>query len=327
MLLAWLAWNIPFVNKALKTDEYWMRLALKQATQAALLDEVPVGAVVISPEGDLLAKAANLRESLPSAIGHAELIAIHRASKHVGSWRLNDCTLYVTLEPCPMCLSAIIQARFKRVVFAAFDSKGGALGGRWDYSHEWNTRTDFEFHGGLFEKESAQLLQSFFQKHRDEEKKAKAQRTFRRRSSAVVIHDGKVLGFNAVDPTSGQKFVFLPGGALEKSESFLESAVRETREETGYKIAVDEQTALNRKYLFHWNGKDVWCETVFYLARLDQKFSPPRRQDDADYNLGPVWIPFSEVGQTFAYHPDILWAVSKLIKEYRKRRSSGELVE
>ena len=107
-------------------DEKWMRLALEQARLAAEEGEVPVGAVVVRGE-ELLASTHNLCERQGMATAHAELLAIEAACKKTGSWRLSDCTLYVTLEPCPMCAGAIVNARIPRVVFASKDPKAGRL--------------------------------------------------------------------------------------------------------------------------------------------------------------------------------------------------------
>ena len=107
-------------------DEEYMLKALELAEKAYALGEIPVGAIVVSPEGEIIGEGYNLREQLMSPTAHAEVIAIEQAAKKLGSWRLSGCTLYVTLEPCPMCAGAIINSRLKRVVYGAFDEKNGA---------------------------------------------------------------------------------------------------------------------------------------------------------------------------------------------------------
>ncbi len=107
-------------------DEEYMLRALELAEKAYALGEIPVGAIVVSPSGDIIGKGYNLREQLMSPTAHAEVIAIEQAAKALGSWRLTGCTLYVTLEPCPMCAGAIMNSRLKRVVYGAFDDKNGA---------------------------------------------------------------------------------------------------------------------------------------------------------------------------------------------------------
>jgi tRNA(adenine34) deaminase len=111
---------------ALPEDERFLRLALDEARAAALAGEVPVGAVIVH-DGAVIASAHNQRETLRDPTAHAEMIAITQAAASLGAWRLEGCTLYVTLEPCPMCAGAIVQARVPRVVYGAADPKGGAV--------------------------------------------------------------------------------------------------------------------------------------------------------------------------------------------------------
>ena len=108
-------------------DEHFMKIALKEAEKARDIDEVPIGAVIVK-DNKVIARGHNLRESKKDPLGHAELVAIKKASKKIGDWQLVDCTLYVTLEPCIMCGGAIIQSRIKTVVYGADDPKGGAFG-------------------------------------------------------------------------------------------------------------------------------------------------------------------------------------------------------
>ncbi len=107
-------------------DEEYMLKALALAEKAYALGEIPVGAVVVSPDGEIIGEGYNQRELLNSPIAHAEIIAIEQAAKKLSQWRLCGCTLYVTLEPCPMCAGAVMNSRIKRVVYGAFDDKNGA---------------------------------------------------------------------------------------------------------------------------------------------------------------------------------------------------------
>lgn len=112
--------------KAMTQDEEYMTKALELAEKAYALGEIPVGAIVVSPEGEIIGEGYNLRELHGSPTAHAEVLAIEQAAKRLGQWRLTGCTLYVTLEPCPMCAGAIMNSRLKRVVYGAFDEKNGA---------------------------------------------------------------------------------------------------------------------------------------------------------------------------------------------------------
>lgn len=103
-----------------------MTKALELAEKAGAMGEIPVGAIVVDPDGNIIGEGYNLREHTNSPTAHAEILAIEQAAKHLGSWRLTGCTLYVTLEPCPMCAGAVMNARLKRLVYGAFDDKNGA---------------------------------------------------------------------------------------------------------------------------------------------------------------------------------------------------------
>ena len=142
------------------TDSELMGLALEEARKAAALGEVPVGAVV-ARNGEVVAAAHNTRETEKNALHHAELLAIDAACKKLGGWRLWECELFVTLEPCPMCAGAIINARIPRVVFGAPDPKAGSCGSVTDlFALPYNHRPACE--GGVLEEECAQLLRDFF---------------------------------------------------------------------------------------------------------------------------------------------------------------------
>jgi len=141
-------------------NEYYMKEALKEAKKAYKIGEIPVGAIIVYND-QIIARGYNKREKNQSTISHAELEAIKKANKKIGSWRLEDCILYVTLEPCAMCAGAIIQARIKEVYYSAKDPKTGALGSVINlFDHKFNHQV--LYHGGLLEEQSKNLIQSFF---------------------------------------------------------------------------------------------------------------------------------------------------------------------
>ena len=143
----------------------WMHFALRQAQMAFEQGEVPIGAIIVH-NGQVIAVAHNEREQKNDPTAHAEVLAIQRAAKVLGSWRLTDATLYVTLEPCPMCAGAIMQSRIKQLVYGAMDLKGGATGSVMnvlDYTL-WNHRVDIV--AGVLEDECLDILKSFFKRLR-----------------------------------------------------------------------------------------------------------------------------------------------------------------
>ena len=142
-------------------DLAFMRAALDEARIAAEADEVPVGAVVVI-DGKVVAHAMNRTRSDCDPTAHAEVVALRAAAQSVGNHRLNDATLYVTLEPCPMCAGAISQARVQRLVFGAYDDKAGSLGSAIDLTGSPALHHRFEINGGVLAEESDELLKAFF---------------------------------------------------------------------------------------------------------------------------------------------------------------------
>jgi tRNA(adenine34) deaminase len=144
----------------------FMQQALLLAKEAAEDNDVPVGAVVVNQNGEVIGRGKNEREKNNDPLAHAELIAIRDAAYNLNSWRFDDATLVVTLEPCAMCAGAIAQSRFTRVVFGAFDEKAGAVGSVWDLIRDTRLPNKIEVISGLLADESAQLLKDFFIKRR-----------------------------------------------------------------------------------------------------------------------------------------------------------------
>ena len=139
-----------------------MRRALDLAARAGAAGDVPVGAVVLDPGGQVVGEGWNLREVEADPTAHAEVVALWAAARHTGSWRLEDCTLVVTLEPCPMCAGAAMLARISRIVLGAWDPKLGATGSVWDVVRDRRATHRIEVVGGVLEDEASQLLLDFF---------------------------------------------------------------------------------------------------------------------------------------------------------------------
>lgn len=149
------------------TDHLWfMTMALEQAELAYKAQEVPVGAVLVSPSGEVLSKTYNLKESTFNPTAHAEILAIEEGAKKLQNWRLQDCVLYVTLEPCPMCLTALVQSRVKQCIFGAYDSKGGALSLGYNLHKDKRLNHQFAIMGGVKHFECSRVLSQFFKERR-----------------------------------------------------------------------------------------------------------------------------------------------------------------
>ncbi len=148
-----------------KSDAEYMAEALREAERALEADEVPVGAIIVY-EGRTIARAHNQREMLRDPTGHAEMIAITQAAEYVGSWRLDGCTMYVTLEPCAMCAGAIVLARLPRLVFGASDPKAGAVGSLYDIPRDPRLNHTVDVTSGVLEAECGEILSEFFRRKR-----------------------------------------------------------------------------------------------------------------------------------------------------------------
>ncbi|WP_134774310.1 nucleoside deaminase [Ornithinimicrobium flavum] len=144
----------------------WVRLALAEARATDEAEDVPIGAVVVDADGRVLGRGRNVRELEHDPTGHAEVVALREAGERRGSWRLDGCTLVVTLEPCAMCAGAALLARVDRVVFGAWDGKAGACGSVWDLPRDRRALHRVEVVGGVLEAECAALLLDFFDRRR-----------------------------------------------------------------------------------------------------------------------------------------------------------------
>jgi tRNA(adenine34) deaminase len=174
-----------------RSDEYWMKCALRQAEKAALSDETPIGAVIVY-QNRIIGRGCNQRETRQDVTLHAEMTAIRQACRHLHSWRLDGASLYVTLEPCPMCAGAVIQSRINKLYYGAADPKAGACGSATNlfaipFNHEVKVA------GGLLAESSAALLVRFFQERR---RKDKGEGPRSRRKQAAIrqsqtVHRGR----------------------------------------------------------------------------------------------------------------------------------------
>ncbi|WP_144487729.1 tRNA adenosine(34) deaminase TadA [Bacillus pumilus] len=154
-------------------DEQFMQEAISEALKAEQIGEVPIGAIIVVDD-QIVSRAHNLRETEQRSIAHAELLAIDEACKTTGSWRLEDAVLYVTLEPCPMCAGAIVLSRVKKVIFGAYDPKGGCAGTLMNLLVDERFNHQSEVIGGVLENECGELLSQFFRNLRQRKKQAKS---------------------------------------------------------------------------------------------------------------------------------------------------------
>jgi tRNA(adenine34) deaminase len=154
------------IHSGTNIDVSYMQLALAEARQAAAKGEVPVGAIV-ARAGEVVGRGHNQRETQQSPLAHAEMLAIQQASRGLRTWRLSDCDLYVTLEPCVMCVGAILQARVRRLVFGCLDAKAGAVESLFGLCDDSRLNHRLPVTGGLLARESADLLESFFKALRE----------------------------------------------------------------------------------------------------------------------------------------------------------------
>ncbi len=140
-----------------------MQQAISYANEAAEHNDVPVGALVVNEQGEILGTGHNLREESNDPTAHAEIVAMRNAASNIGNWRMDELTMIVTLEPCAMCAGAISQSRFKRLVFGAWDEKAGAVGSVWDVIRDQRNLNKVEVVSGILEKECSEILTNFFE--------------------------------------------------------------------------------------------------------------------------------------------------------------------
>ena len=155
------------------TDEDFMRLAIREAEKAYALEEVPIGAVLVDEQGQVVSSGHNMREVWHDATAHAELIAIREACRTLGRWRLTGLTLYVTIEPCPMCAGAIVMSRVDRVVYGSTDAKAGACESVFNIPGNETLNHRPEIRAGVLQQECAEIMRRFFKERRKKNKLSK----------------------------------------------------------------------------------------------------------------------------------------------------------
>ena len=160
------------MRQRLTTDEKYMKEAIRQAKKAWKIEEVPIGCVIVY-EGKIIGRGYNRRTTDKNPLAHAEMAAIKKASKKMGDWRLEDCTLYVTLEPCQMCSGAIVQARVKRVVIGCMNPKAGCAGSILNLLQVDRFNHQVEITSGVLEEECSQMMKGFFKELREKQKRKK----------------------------------------------------------------------------------------------------------------------------------------------------------
>lgn len=147
-------------------DEYFMKEALKEAYKAYNKNEVPIGCVIVKDK-EIIARAHNIKEQKNDSTSHAEILAIKKASKKLGKWRLNDCSLYVTLEPCPMCAGAMLQSRIDKLIFGTMDDKAGAIGSKLNLLKDYKFNHKIDVCPGVLGNKCQEILQKFFKELRN----------------------------------------------------------------------------------------------------------------------------------------------------------------
>ena len=161
--------NSELCEKENKAKEKYMKEALKEAKKAYEKLEVPIGAVIVK-DGKIIAKAHNLRESKKNAVAHAEILAIQKACKKLDAWRLMNCDIYITLEPCAMCAGAIINSRIRKVYVGASEPKSGAGGSKINLFNDYKYNHTVEYEAGILEEDCKKILQEFFKEMRVRDK-------------------------------------------------------------------------------------------------------------------------------------------------------------
>lgn len=178
----------------IKNDQYYMQIALEEAKKAGNKGEVPIGAIIVH-NGEIIGRAANLRETTQNAVTHAELMAIQQACEKMGSWRLEETTLYVTLEPCPMCAGAILQSRIPRVVYGARDIKAGCVDSLYRLLNDSRFNHECEVTEGILAHECGEILSDFFKALRVRKKEEKRLR--KEQEALAKTEKGKDLSENS----------------------------------------------------------------------------------------------------------------------------------
>lgn len=192
-----------------KTDVKYMKTALKEANKAYRDNDVPIGCIIVSKEGKVIAKAHNRRNRDGSTLSHAEILAIGQACKKVKDWRLEGCTMYVTLEPCQMCAGAIVQARMDKVVIGCMNKKAGCCGSVINLLQMSQFNHQVEIERGVLEEECSSIISDFFKELREEKQQQKAA------GQTVELDPVGVMWKNADDPDAHAKYIGAQGASAD----------------------------------------------------------------------------------------------------------------
>ena len=284
-------------------DKAYMELALAEARKAAELGEIPIGAVLVY-NGEVIAKAHNLRETDQDATAHAEILVIRQACARLNRWRLSGCTLYVTVEPCPMCSGAIVNSRIDRVVYGCPDVKAGGAESIFNIITNPNLNHCAQVTSGVCEEECAEVMRSFFQRRRKERKAAKNLPKPVEVVAALIWRDGKFMICQRPANKARALLWEFVGGKVESGETKEQALLRECMEELNITIKVqDVFTDVTHSY------PDLLVHLTLFNAEITS--GEPQLLEHNDLR----WISTGEIDQ-YEFCPADVEILEKIKRSY-----------